>query len=214
MGPDVVAEGVVLTLDAAAVGGDETVGHGACRRHSVLDAREYVRGGGAAGYDGRLGAIYRSPGTVCPPGAEFAYRTVGRPAYPGRLGRDRHLVVHYAEHWGFQDLSLDKGGLHRDYRLVREDYLSLPHDIYVSGEFHLAEIVAELAVLISREELPEELLVRLAEVAHHLYHFLSAADHGPVIVFRSFPVEQVENRLFIFPSRFVEGFSHRVLVLV
>ena len=45
-------------------------------------------------------------------------------------------MVHYAEHWGLQNLGFDKRAFHYDDRLIRESNLSLSHCIDVAGEFH------------------------------------------------------------------------------
>ena len=123
-------------------------------------------------------------------------------------------MVHYAEQGSFQDLRLDQRGLHSDDRLVRERDLTLAHRIDVAGELQGGEVLAEFGIFIAGEELLVEFRLGLAKVPDAFDGFLYAADHGPVVVLRGFPVEHIEDCDGILPAGFVEGFAHRVLVLV
>ncbi len=123
-------------------------------------------------------------------------------------------MVHYAQEGSLKDLSLDQRGLHRDYRLVRERDLAFAHRVDVAGELQRGEVLAEFCIFIARKELLVEIRFGLAEVHDALDGFIGAAHDGPVVVFRGFSVEHVEDGDGILPAGFVEGFAHRVLVLV
>ena len=187
-----------------------SAGGTAVEHHSGKD----VRGVAASCDYGSLRSIGRSPGTVCPSGTEFAYRTVGGPAYAGSLCGNRHLVVHYAEHRRFKYLSLDQRSFHNDDRLVREGYLALSHSIDIPCEFHSAQIAPELLVLISGKELLKESGIHIPKILNHFDDLVSSAYHSPVVVFRSLSVEKIEDGHLVFHSIVVEGLSHSVLVLV
>ena len=190
------------------------MGHGAGGRDSVHHSGQNVGGGGAACYDGCLRPVGGCPWSVRPSGAELAHGPVCSPAYPGCLGGDSHLVVHYAEHRGLQHLCLYERGLHNDDRLVGEGYLALLHSIDVAGELHSGEIMPELGIAVPGKELLEKAFRHGAEIGHHFQHLLGAAHYSPVVVFRGFSVEQVENSRFFAVAAFPEGLSHSVLVLV
>ncbi len=123
-------------------------------------------------------------------------------------------MVHYAQQRGLKYLSLNKGRLHGDNRLVREGNLSLLHCIDIAREAHPRKIFPELGVVVAREELLEERLRFVAHRENHLDDLLGSAHDSPVVVFGSNPVEHVENGHGVFPAALIEGFSHRVLVLV
>ena len=188
--------------------------HGSCRaiveQHSCKD----VRCGGAAGDDGGLGAVSRGPRAVRPARAEFADRTVGGAAYSRSLCSHCHLVIHDAEHRCLQDLCLDERSFYYDYRLVGEDDLTFAHRIDVSCELHRREVSSEFCIFFTGKELLEECRVHVSKVLHHLDDLVHTAYHSPVVVFRSLSVEKVEYSVLILHSAVVEGFSHRVLVLV
>ena len=151
---------------------------------------------------------------MCPARAELAYRTVGCAAYSRSLCRNRHLVVHDAEHRCLKYLCLDEWTFDYDDRLVREDDLSLSHRVDVACELHCGQITSVVLVVLAREESLEELRVHVTEVADHFQHLVNAADYSPVIVFRSLSVEQVENSVLVFHAAVIKRLSHCVLVLV
>lgn len=123
-------------------------------------------------------------------------------------------MVHYAEEGSLQNLRFDQRGLHRDDRLVRERYLAFAHRIDIAGELQRGEVLAEFGIFIARKELLVEIRFGLAKVLDAFYGFLDAAHDSPVVVLRGFPIEHVEDCDGILPAGFVEGFAHRVLVLV
>ncbi len=123
-------------------------------------------------------------------------------------------MVHYAEEGSLQDLRFDQRGLHRDDRLVRESDLAFAHRIDIACELQRGEVLAEFGIFITGEELLVEFRFGLAKVPDAFDGFLDAADHSPVVVLRGFPVEHVEDCDDILSAGFVEGFAHRVLVLV
>lgn len=123
-------------------------------------------------------------------------------------------MVHDAEERSLQNLCFDQRSLHRDDRLVGEGDLALAHRVDVAGELQGGEVLAESGIFLSREEPFVEFRFRLAEVHDAFDGFLCAAHHSPVVVLRCFSVEHVEDRDGVLPAGFVEGFAHRVLVLV
>ena len=175
---------------------------------------EDVRCGGAAGDDGGLGAVGRGPWAVRPARAELADRTIGCAAYSRCLCGHCHLVIHDAEHRCLQDLRLDQRSFYYDYRLVGEGDLTFAHRVDVACELHRREVSSEFCIFFTGKELLEECRVHVAEVLHHLDDLVHAADYCPVVVFRSLSVEKVEDSVLILHSAVIEGFSHRVLVLV
>ena len=214
MGTDVVQEGLVLAFDGTAVGGDEAMGHGAGGGHAVHDPRKDVGGAGTAGDDGGFGAVSGGPGTMGAAGTELAYRPLRGPADPGSLGGHGHLVVHDAQHGRFQNLRFDKRGFHRNDGLVGEDDFAFAHGIEIPRKLHAGEVFPEFAVGFARQELLIEALRLGAQSRYHFDDFLRAADHRPVVVFRSFAVKEVEDGGLSCPSGLVKRLSHGVLVLV
>jgi len=170
------------------------VSHGPRGWYAVYDAGEDVGGTGAACDYRRLGSIYGSPRSMRPSGTEFTDRMGGGAAYSGCLGGHCHLVVHDAEHRCLQNLGLDERCFHDDYRFVRKGDFAFSHRVDIAGELHAGKVMPELRVLISRKEFLIELLRHGTEVFYHFHHFIGSADYSPVVVFRRFPVKQVEHR--------------------
>ena len=214
MGADVIQEGPVFAFDGTAVGGNETVGHGAGGGHAVHNAREDVGGAGAARNDGSLGAVGGRPGPVGTAGTELAYRPLRGPADAGGLGGHGHLVVHDAQHGRFQDLCFDERGFYRNDGLVGEDDFAFAHGIEISREFHAGQIGPEFAVGFARQEFLIETFRLGAQTGDHLDDLFRAADNRPVVVLRGFAVKEVEDGRLLCPSRFVKRLSHCILVLV
>ena len=104
-------------------------------------------------------------------------------------------MVHYAEHGGFEHLSLDERSFDYYDRLVREGDFALAHCVDVAGELHCAEILAELCVTLAGEEFLIEIRRHLAEVQYHLHDFVGAADYSPVVVLGGLAVEEIEDCL-------------------
>ena len=123
-------------------------------------------------------------------------------------------MVHDAEDWGFKHLSLDQRTFNDDDRLVRKYDFTLAHGIYGSCELHCGKVTAEFCIFFTREEFLEECGLHVSEVSYHLDDFFRSAHHSPVVVFRSLPVEHVEDSVLILHSAVIEGLSHSVLVLV
>ena len=134
--------------------------------------------------------------------------------YPRGLCRHCHLVVHYAQHRGLQHLCLYNRAFHYYHRLGREHDLAFTHSVDVAGELHVREVLPELCIFVPGKELPEEIRRHAAQVLHHFQHFVHAADNGPVVVFRGFPVEKIEYRGLVFHPAVIKRLSHRILVLV
>ena len=159
---------------------------------------------GTAGYYGSLGSVHCGPRSVCTARTEFAHRLVRGPAYPGSLGGYRHLVVHDAEHGGFQHLGFYHGTFHYNDRLVRKGYLTFSHGIDVPCELHLRQEFPESGIFFSGEKPAEEVFRHFAQTADHLQHFFHAAYDGPVVVFRGFPVKEIEYGGLVLEAALVE----------
>ena len=214
MGLDIRVECFMLSFHAAAESRDIAVCHCTSRSVVVHCARKYVGCGAASCDDGGLGSVGRSPRTMCPSRTEFADGTVCGAAYSGCFCCHCHLMVHYAEHRSLQYLSLDKRTFDNDDRLVRECYFTFSHRIDGSGELHRSQITTVFGIFFSREKFLEEDRVHVSEISDHFDHFVCSAYHSPVVVFRSFSVEQVEYSVLVFHSAVIKGFSHCILVLV
>ena len=122
--------------------------------------------------------------------------------------------IHYAEHWSLQHLRLNDWGLHSNDRLLWKGNLALPHSIDIAGEFHCAEVFAELPILLSRNKFLIEALRLASKRLYHLQNLLHSGDHRPVVVVRCLSEEEVEDGNLILHTIIVEGFAHCILIFV
>ncbi len=200
VGFDVCVESLVLSLYRASERTYEAMSHSS-GASAVEDAsRKDVRRAGTSGDYGSLGPIDCGPRTVCPSRTEFADRLVRGTAHSGCLGGHCHLVVHYAEHRGFEYLSLDKRCFHYDYRLVRKHYLAFVHSVEVASKTHSAQVFTKFCVFFARQEFLEEFRFLSSEALHHLDYFVHSADYSPVVILRGLAVKQVEDSRFVLIS--------------
>ena len=200
VGFNVCVESLVLSLNRASERAYETMSHSSGASAAEDVSGKDVRRAGTSGDYGSLGPIDCGPRTVCPSRTEFADRLVRGTAHSGCLGGHCHLVVHYAEHRGFEYLSLDKRSFHYDYRLVRKHYLAFAHSVEITRKTHGAQVFTKFCVFFARQELLEEFRFLSSEALDHLDYLVHAADYSPVVILRGLAVKQVEDSRLVFIS--------------
>jgi len=127
-----------------------------------------------------------------PPGTEFTHGLGRAAGNTGCFGGNCHLVVHDAQHGGFQDLGLKQWGNHCYKGLAGECYLSFFHSVHIPGKTHRCEHPAEVCIVFTGKEFSEKRFRLCPKSFNHFQDLIDTAYHSPVVVIGCCTVKHIE----------------------